>query len=365
MSTTPVLFVGADPTGGTFAIEEELRLVETELGRWGSEAFRIVSDLDLRPSELQGLLNRHRPELLHFSGHVTEDGALMLLDPSDQGHVVPRELVTRIFAGEGRRVRCMVLNACNGDVLAPALSEAAEVIVAMSGVVTVRAAHAFSVRFYEALAGGRSVKEAFAQAMLEVELGGFQGELRARLFERAPGLADRMTFAEPDGPASTDDAPRAATPLTAPRPRRGDVFISYSHQDAPWMARLSTLLKPLERTADVEVWDDRRIAASDGWRQEIEEALARARIAILLVSPAFLASDFVQEKELPAILAARARGELDVLWCYLSPCLVDTTALAEIQAAHHPLEPLSTVSPGEQDRALFQVAARASEILRA
>ncbi len=399
MTPIDVLFLGADPTDGTFAIDEEFRLVEGELGSGGHGGFTMKSDLDVQPQELQRLLNQYAPKLLHFSGHVTEAGELMLVDQAGKGHMVSSNLFARILSTATRRIPCVVLNACNGEVLGPALRDVAEVIVAMRGMVTVRAAQTFSIRFYEALAGGRSVQRAFEQGLLEVELAGFRPELEARLIEHEPGragtlvLTDRERIEAPRGapisaaaepspstaapaaaaepsprgpvqPTATVPSPRGPIPPAAAPPSRDNIFISYSHRDADWMERLSIMLRPLERSIGIDVWDDRRIGASASWRDEIEAALARAKVAVLLVSPDFLASEFIHQKELPVILAARERGELDVLWCYLAPCLVDETALAEIQAAHTPMTPLVSMSAGEQDQAFLQIATRASKILR-
>lgn len=38
------------------------------------------------------------------------------------------------------------------------------------------------------------------------------------------------------------------------------------------MTRLSTMLRALERSIGIEAWDDRRIAASASWKEEIEHA---------------------------------------------------------------------------------------------
>lgn len=359
--SSAILFLGADPTGGTFSIEEEFRLIETELTRSGRDAFTIESDLNVEPREIQRLLNQYEPKLLHFSGHVTEAGELVLIDQAGKGSIVPNSVLARIFAGRRKPIRCILLNACNGDALAPTLRNAAEVVIAMKGMVTVRSAQAFSVRFYETLASGLSVQEAYDQGLIECELAGFSGELSASLDEREPGLAQKMVFTN-ETPPPVPTRKKIRTPDK--QSSRGDIFISYAHEDEEWMSRLSVMLKPLERSIGVNAWDDRRIAASASWRNEIDAALSRARIAVLLVSPSFLASEFIYHKELPIILAARARGELDLLWCYLAPCMVNETKLSEIQAAHSPMKPLVSMNEGEQDSALLQVAMRASEILR-
>jgi len=121
------------------------------------------------------------------------------------------------------------------------------------------------------------------------------------------------------------------------------VFISYSHQDKEWLERLKVHLKPLVRSG-LEVWDDTRIQAGGDWRGEIETALAAARVAVLLISPDFLASDFIAEIELPALLEAAEQRGTKILPLILYSSLFADTQLARYQSVNGPTQP--AVAPG-------------------
>ena len=98
------------------------------------------------------------------------------------------------------------------------------------------------------------------------------------------GAEPRIRAAAPSPPLQSSCSPEHA--MDAPA-----VFISYSHKDEAWKDRLVRQLRVLELEGAYVLWDDRKIAAGDGWRAEIGAALERARAAVLLISADFLISD--------------------------------------------------------------------------
>lgn len=91
--------------------------------------------------------------------------------------------------------------------------------------------------------------------------------------------------------------------------RAVNVFVSYSHDDGAWCDVVVKHLQGLHDPIEVEVWIDRKgIRAGDKWLPEIETALAQADLALLLISPSFLSSDFIRKTELPKLLARSKEG---------------------------------------------------------
>lgn len=137
---------------------------------------------------------------------------------------------------------------------------------------------------------------------------------------------------------------------------RTQVFISYSHADTEWLKRLQVHLRPLEREGKVECWDDTRIKPGTKWREEIRQALASAKVAVLLVSADFLASDFIAAEELPPLLAAAEAEGAVILPLIVSPCRFRNTSLAPFQAVNPPDKPLIKLSRAEQEEYFVRVA---------
>src|SRR6188508_2105989 len=111
------------------------------------------------------------------------------------------------------------------------------------------------------------------------------------------------------------------------------VFVSYSRADADWQQKFLVMLSPLARNRRLEVWSDQRISVGEQWRPELADAIERARVALLLVSPEFLASDYIMERELPALVERGVR-----LACVLVRASLwdEVEALERVQWTHDP-----------------------------
>lgn len=136
---------------------------------------------------------------------------------------------------------------------------------------------------------------------------------------------------------------------------RDQVFIGYSHQDSSLFNELKIWLKPLECNGKLKVWNDTKIKPGDRWRQTIERALAVAKVAVLLVSPNFIASDFIANNELPPLLNAAERDGLTVIWIPISFSPYKDTALEKYQAAHTPKSPLDTLEKPMRNKAWSEI----------
>ncbi len=146
---------------------------------------------------------------------------------------------------------------------------------------------------------------------------------------------------------------------------RDKVFVSYSHKDKDILERVQIHLKVLEdEGVKVNLWDDSQIKAGMKWRDEIEKALSVARVAILLISTDFLASDFVRTKELPYLLQAAENDGAAILPLILKPCRFKShKKLSKYQSVNNPDTPLSKLSEDEQDEVLLKLTNRVAELM--
>ncbi|HEY6535424.1 MAG TPA: toll/interleukin-1 receptor domain-containing protein [Candidatus Nitrosocosmicus sp.] len=142
---------------------------------------------------------------------------------------------------------------------------------------------------------------------------------------------------------------------------RNQVFISYSHKDKTWLQRLQVHLKPLERSMTITRWGDTMIKPGSEWREQIRRAIRSCKVAVLLVSANFLASDFITNDELPPLLDAAKAGGIVVLSLIISPCrFEDTDSLSKFQAINSTTRSLASLGRTRQEE-MFVTAVKEIE----
>jgi hypothetical protein len=97
------------------------------------------------------------------------------------------------------------------------------------------------------------------------------------------------------------------------------IFVSYSHLDKEWRKAFEQISAPLRNAIPIEFWSDEKVREGD-WDKKIRQAMARSEGAVFLVSPDFLASEYITKVEVPYFLDANKKRGLKIFWAYLEPC---------------------------------------------
>jgi len=143
----------------------------------------------------------------------------------------------------------------------------------------------------------------------------------------------------------------------AKKPSPASIFISYSHADSQYLDRILVHLRPLERDGLIECWSDKKISSGDQWRKGISDALNEARVAVLLVSADFLASEFIATNELPQLLDNAQHHGTRILPLLVKPSRFERDiALSGFQAFNSPKRTIIKMTEAEREELYAKLA---------
>ena len=183
-----ILFLSANPLNtARIRVDEEAREIFLKLEATPDrDAFELFKYPAIRNSDLQSLLMKHEPHIVHYSGHgAPRTQGIILETASGRGKKVEPRPFANLFKLFNDQVRLVFLNACRSRDHAMALAEVVDYSIGVSSLIRDRAAVAFAAAFYMALAYRRSVQQAFESAAAELKLRNLARSQGYELFVRA------------------------------------------------------------------------------------------------------------------------------------------------------------------------------------
>lgn len=166
-----ILFLAANPLDmEPLRLDEECRAIDAALRQAEYRHFDLRPHWAVQVADLQELLLRRQPHILHFSGHGSDRNEIILQDASGQAAPVSAGALRTLFGLLKDNLRCVVLNACYTAEQAGAIADRIDCVVGMTEAISDPAARAFAVAFYRALGYGRTVQEAFDLGCSQIDL---------------------------------------------------------------------------------------------------------------------------------------------------------------------------------------------------
>jgi tetratricopeptide (TPR) repeat protein len=173
-----ILFLPANPVNVASRLQVDLELREISnrihMGTYGSQ-LELVSEWAIRAGDLQAALLRHQPDIVHFSGHGSQASGIVVEDENGNSKNISRKALSDLFSILKGNIRVVVLNACYAKDQAQALTTTIDSTIGMNDAIEDRAAIIFAAHFYQSLAFGCSVEEAFQLARNQLEIEGIAG----------------------------------------------------------------------------------------------------------------------------------------------------------------------------------------------
>jgi esterase/lipase superfamily enzyme len=167
-----VLVLAANPQGtDPLKLQEEAdlilaRLRENPLGR----EYIVQIQHATRAEDLSRYLLQYEPVIVHFAGHGSSTGEILLENNQNQIQPVKPEALANLFATLGQKIECVVLNNCFSLEMADALVKHVSCTIGMSAEIDDRSAVAFTGEFYRGLAFGRGYYRAFELGRAQLQL---------------------------------------------------------------------------------------------------------------------------------------------------------------------------------------------------
>ena len=184
-----VLFLASNPAQTQpLKLDEEIRSIDEKIrASEYRDNLQLIAHFATRADDLQQKLLENRPTIVHFSGHGSKEGEIVLMDNNRQPKTVSAAALKLLFTTLKDNVRVVVLNACYSKKQASVISEVIDFVVGMNISISDDAAILFAASFYRAIGFGRTIQEAFELGCGAILLQGISEEDTPELLVK-PGV---------------------------------------------------------------------------------------------------------------------------------------------------------------------------------
>lgn len=161
-----VLFLASNPLDQEkLRLDEEARAIEEMIRKAEHrDAVKLESRWAVRPMDVMQAINEHKPRIIHFSGHGSQQDEILFQDDSGNTKPVTKEAIVQLMRACSDDIRLVFFNTCYSRNQAEAVVEHVHAAIGMNIAIGDDAARVFASQFYSAIGFGKSVKAAFEQA---------------------------------------------------------------------------------------------------------------------------------------------------------------------------------------------------------
>jgi TIR domain/CHAT domain len=354
-----ILILTANPTStNKLRLDEEVREITEGLRRSKErEQFIIESRWAVRPDDIRRAIFDFEPRIVHFSGHGEIEGELVFEDAVGNAKAVTPEALAGLFELFTDQVKCVVINACHSHQQADAIAQHIDYVIGMKQVIGDKAAIKYAIGFYDAIGAGRTIEIAHKSGVNAIQLEGIPEE-------QTPTIKNRTSIINPKINGNTANCLDILENQLVNTSNNNviEVFFSYSHQDEKMRDDLEKHLSLLKRQGIITGWHDRKISAGKEWSNEIDAHLNTAKVILLLISSAFIASDYCWDIEVKTAMQRHEAKEARVIPIILKPTDWKSAPFAKLQAL--PRDGKAITKWGNRDEAFTNITQGIREAIK-
>ncbi len=195
---TRILFLAANPENTVkLKLIQESNDIEDNLGP-SSSKFDFRQRHAVTFDDLRNMLLKYKPHIVHFSGHGSQDGALIFEDENNKPVKPQLTAISNLFSILKENIYCVVLNACFSEDQARSIAKHIPYVIGMNTAISDQAAIKFAVTFYDSLANEVDIKTAYELGRNALENLPYQEQNIPQLLQNEVTIQDEQTHTETD-----------------------------------------------------------------------------------------------------------------------------------------------------------------------